>query len=214
MRTTDAKSSPQERAQEPFLTGDRILEAAVEVLRRYGPDKATVLDVARALGVSHGSVYRHFASKAALRETVVRRWLDATMPPLAAIANENGPATDRLKRWLDRLVATKRERASSDPELFTAYLTLAGEVDGVVRSHMQELREQLAHIVADGVEQGELASDDPLSTARDILNATVRFHNPVHAASWTDPERDAAYEGVWRLVLRGIAVPRPRPEER
>ena len=34
--------------------------AAEEVLRRYGPPKATVVDVARALGVSHGSVYRHF----------------------------------------------------------------------------------------------------------------------------------------------------------
>ncbi|GAB3955507.1 hypothetical protein GCM10027614_65040 [Micromonospora vulcania] len=57
------------------LSAGRILDAAEEVLRRYGPAKATVLDVARALGVSHGSVYRHFASKAALREAVAERWL-------------------------------------------------------------------------------------------------------------------------------------------
>src|SRR5260370_496301 len=51
------------------LTPDRILDAAEDVLRRYGPAKATVVDVARALGVSHRSVYRHFPSKAEIRQS-------------------------------------------------------------------------------------------------------------------------------------------------
>ncbi len=37
------------------LAPDRMLDAAEDVLRRYGPAKATVADVARALGVSHGN---------------------------------------------------------------------------------------------------------------------------------------------------------------
>ena len=52
------------------LTPERILEVTEDVLRRYGLAKATVVDVARALDVSHGSVYRHFPSKASLREAV------------------------------------------------------------------------------------------------------------------------------------------------
>ncbi|MFE1958065.1 TetR/AcrR family transcriptional regulator [Streptomyces sp. NPDC059479] len=67
------------------LTAERILEATEEVLRRYGPAKATVLDVARVLGVSHGSVYRHFRTKAALREAVTVRWLSRTEVALARI---------------------------------------------------------------------------------------------------------------------------------
>ena len=55
------------------LTSERILETAEDVLRRSGPAKATVVDVARALEVSHGSVYRHFPSKAALRDAVAER---------------------------------------------------------------------------------------------------------------------------------------------
>src|SRR6185503_7682618 len=46
------------------LTPERILEVTEDVLRRYGLAKATVVDVARALDVSHGSVYRHFPRKA------------------------------------------------------------------------------------------------------------------------------------------------------
>ena len=70
------------------LTRDRILATAEDVIRRFGPAKATVVDVARALGVSHTAVYKHVASKAELRDLVVGRWVEATMPPLRAIVAE------------------------------------------------------------------------------------------------------------------------------
>jgi hypothetical protein len=37
-------------------TPERILRAAEDVLRRSGPEKATVVDLARALGVAHAGV--------------------------------------------------------------------------------------------------------------------------------------------------------------
>jgi AcrR family transcriptional regulator len=64
------------------LTRDRVLATAEDVIRRFGPAKATVVDVARALGVSHAAVYRHVATKAEPRDLVVGRWVEATMPPL------------------------------------------------------------------------------------------------------------------------------------
>ena len=72
---------------EAVLTQERILETAEDVLRRFGPAKATVVDVARALDVSHGSVYRHFPSKAALRDAVAERWLARISEPLQAVAD-------------------------------------------------------------------------------------------------------------------------------
>lgn len=105
---------------------ERILEVAEDVLRRYGPAKANVVDVARALGVSDGSVYRHFPSKAALVDAVVGRWLQEVAEPLAVIAAEDGPAAERLVRWLDLLVASKRRRALEEPELFRLQRPMPG----------------------------------------------------------------------------------------
>jgi len=190
---------------EAALTSDRILEAAEDVLRRFGPGKATVVDVARALGVSHGSVYRHFPSKAALRDAVTERWLARVSAPLAAVAGEDGPAPERLRRWLDLLVSSKRRMAREDPELFATYNELARETREVVRAHVDALVAQLAGIVADGVERGELQAADPAAAGRAVFDATARFHNPVHAPEWSDPRIDAAVEGVWSLVLNGLA---------
>src|SRR5271168_5161432 len=105
------------------LTRDRILSTAEDVIRRFGPAKATVVDVARALGVSHAAVYRHVATKAELRDLVVGRWVETTMPALRAIAAPPGSAPRRLRRLVDTLIAIKRRRAADDPELFGAYLT-------------------------------------------------------------------------------------------
>jgi AcrR family transcriptional regulator len=195
------------------LTRERILEAAEDVLRRYGPAKANVVDVARALGVSHGSVYRHFSSKAALVDAVVGRWLEAVAVPLAEIADEDDPAPARLVRWLDGLVAAKRARATDEPELFATYVALTAEARDVVRAHVEELIGQLAKIVGDGVASSELAAPDPPVAARAIFQATSRFHNPVNAAEWSAPDIDADYAAVRDLLVTALIGPEAGPDQ-
>ena len=85
------------------LTRDRILAAAEDVVRRFGPAKATVVDVARALGVSHTAVYKHVSSKVELRDLVVGQWVEATMPPPRAIVAQPGPDPQRLRKLIDAL---------------------------------------------------------------------------------------------------------------
>ncbi len=191
------------------LTPERILEAAEDVLRRYGPAKANVVDVARALGVSHGSVYRHFPSKAALRDAVTERWLASISAPLAAVADEEGAAPERLQRWLDLLVHSKRRKALEEPELFATYVELAAGAREVVTAHVDTLVGQLRRIITDGIARGEFKIPDPSAAARAVFDATTRYHNPAHAAAWSEPDIDASYENVRALILAGFTPRRP-----
>jgi AcrR family transcriptional regulator len=188
------------------LTRDRILATAQDVIRRFGPDKATVVDVARALGVSHAAVYRHVATKAELRDLVVGQWVETTMPPLRAIAARRGPAPQRLRRLIDTLIAVKRRRAADDPELFAAYRTLAQDAQSVVTAHIDELVELTAMVIRSGVKEGTFRTLDPEAAGRAVLFATSRFHHPAHAPEWLDPAIDTAYNDVWRLLMNGLCV--------
>jgi AcrR family transcriptional regulator len=174
-------------AERAVLTREAILQAAEEVLRRYGPAKTNVVDVARALNVSHGSVYRHFPSKAALREAVAERFLDSVSAPLEEI--------DDAREWFDALIASKRARALQDPELFATYVALATESGDVVQRHVENLIGQLTAIVGDE------------RVARAMFHATARFHDPRHAATWGDPQIDEDFEGVWALLAQATARP-------
>jgi len=189
-----------------ILTPERILEAAEDVLRRYGPSKTTVVDVARALDVSHGSVYRHFASKAELRDAVAERWLARILPPLEAVVGEAGPAEERLRRWFDLLITTKHGRVLEDPELFATYIALASDAREVVQEHVDTLIDQISKIIEDGIRSGEFKSMDAKTTGRAVFDATVKFHKPVHASEWADPKIKDEFEGVWALIVAGLRV--------
>jgi AcrR family transcriptional regulator len=192
------------------LTPERILEVTEDVLRRYGLAKATVVDVARALDVSHGSVYRHFPSKASLRQAVAKRWLDRANAPLQKIAETTGPAPARLEKWLRTMFEIKYKKVSEDPEMFQTYLTLAREACEVVQAHKDRLVGQVADILSDGVKQGVFQVSDANIAARAVFDATTRYHHPAHCDDWSDPQTPARIDALLALLLRGLEAPKKR----
>jgi AcrR family transcriptional regulator len=192
------------------LTRERILAAAEDVIRRFGPAKATVVDVARALGVSHAAVYRHVATKAELRDLVVSRWVETIMPPLRAIAARTGSAPQRLRQLLDTMIAVKHRRAAEDPELFAAYLALAADAQSVVVAHVDEMNALAEMIIRSGVKEGTFRTIDPVAAGRALLLATSRFYHPAHAAEWADPALDTAFNDVWQLLMDGLCAAKRR----
>jgi AcrR family transcriptional regulator len=193
-----------------ILTPERILEATEDVLRRYGLAKATVVDVARALDVSHGSVYRHFPSKASLRQAVAKRWLDRANAPLQEIAEAAGPAPARLEKWLRTMFEIKYKKVCDDPEMFATYLALAQEACEAVKAHKERLVDQVAHILSDGVKQGAFQVADAKVSARAVFDATTRYHHPAHSDEWKDPQLAARIDALLALLLKGLEAPRKR----
>ncbi|MGL4288870.1 MAG: TetR/AcrR family transcriptional regulator, partial [Phreatobacter sp.] len=72
----------------------RLVAIAAEHIRRYGPERVTVVAVAREAGMSHANVYRFFPSKAGLVEAVVVAWSRSVEMALGDIANAPDPADD------------------------------------------------------------------------------------------------------------------------
>ncbi|MGO4787447.1 TetR family transcriptional regulator [Paenibacillus sp. 2KB_20] len=187
------------------LTKEAILDAAEQTLRRYGPDKTSVVDVAKALQVSHGSLYRHFPSKAALREAVTERWLQRIADPLQKIADgTEGSAADRLRLWMDTLIRAKRAYVLEDPEMFAMYTTVTLDAVKVIDTHVRLLIGQIAQIIDQGMFTGEFKPGQSESVAKAFFMATSLFHHPAHASQWTSKEIEADFDSVWALLLSGI----------
>lgn len=194
------------------LDAATVLAATEEVLRRHGPAKATVVDVARALGVSHAAVYRHFPSKNALREAVTRQWLGCARDELAEIAaDDHVPPAHRLGSWLHALHDSKYTAVKDDPELFSTFGALAAEHSSVAAEHVADLVGLLRDIVAAGVDNGDFAAVDPAETAAAIFDATCEFHHPAHAADWHRDDTHARLDRVVALLVTGLRGHPDRP---
>jgi AcrR family transcriptional regulator len=185
-------------------TRTRIIDAAEELLGRYGPAKTNVVDVARALGMSHANVYRHFASKAELQDAVVERWLERVSAPLEAIVEAPGPAAERLVRWVRTLAEIKRRKVLDDPERFAAFHAAVEQARGVVDGHLATLRRQMAAIIQSGQASGELRAGDPEATAQAVLDATIRFHHPELVRAAAARNLDAQLAALLAILIAGL----------
>jgi AcrR family transcriptional regulator len=182
----------------------RIMDAAETVLRRHGPARTTVVDVAREIGQSHASVYRYFASKSELIDALVERWLETVSAPLESIARGPGTAAERLRAWLLGLFRAKVRKVTEDPEHFATYHAIGQEAHEVVARHVAEIGGQVEAIVASGVNSGEFRVADPRRAASAILSATASFHHPALLAGRARPPTEQEAEDVIALVLAGL----------
>jgi AcrR family transcriptional regulator len=194
---------PSHEGRSPEMR-ERILKTAADLLRRHGPAKTTVVDVARALDMSHANVYRHFASKAELQDAVADRWLKAISEPLQAIVRSKAKASARLEQWVLTLATAKQRKVLDDPELFATYHAVAIEARDVAAAHVAELKDQVAAIIRDGVAQGEFKVADPDAAALAVLNATTRFHHPHHVKESAGRIDQAAIRTMLKLILAGL----------
>jgi AcrR family transcriptional regulator len=80
-RTSPRRAPTQKRAEE---TNRILLDATEIVLARHGYEAATTNRIARAAGVSIGTLYHYFPSKEALIEAVVHRMWQSELAVLDA----------------------------------------------------------------------------------------------------------------------------------
>ncbi|MGG4217091.1 TetR family transcriptional regulator [Paenibacillus jamilae] len=186
-----------------ILTKEQILIATEDTLRRFGVAKSSVTDVAKVLGVSHGTIYRHFKSKAELLEGVTEKWLDEKIiNPLTEICQDSSVlGTPHLKRYIQTLVELKQYYARDDEEMFEMYTRVTEQAADLIDQHITHIVDQLTDIIV----RGGITADQPTQLARTLFYATARFHHPAHAYEWKSPVIDQEFSEVWMLLEKGIS---------
>ena len=159
-----------------------LLDAALQVLSEQGLAGLTLRAVARRAGVSEAAPYHHFASKAALVESLVME----TLQQLAQALQEATQATEGTP--LDRLVAVgvayvcfALERRASFHILYRPELRDLSrpvpDADGIARSPIDRAGMVAYQVLLDAIvacqQVGEVVPGDPLPLA---LTAWATVH--------------------------------------
>ncbi|GKU25877.1 hypothetical protein CFB3_00690 [Clostridium folliculivorans] len=183
------------------LDKEIILNATEEVIRRFGPDKANITDVAKLLKVSHAAIYRYYNGKAALFNAVTDRWLAQLHAPSNDILKEDSPADAKLSKLLESFVEAKHRSAINDPEMFANYIKLAQSSMEVIEKSKEEGIKRIEEIIVQGITEGIFFSESPYKEARSVYLATSVF---IHPNSFEDSDRKQNIESVINLLIRGL----------
>ena len=192
---------PSRRAADPLAVNARLLAVATEHLRRFGPDRVTVIAIAAEMGRSHGGVYRYFPSRDALLDAVAGHWLRDVEAELARISDAPDPAYDKIEHLLTALANFQRDALAHEPNLFAVHLNATAAGRPVARRHRVRLRSLVERVVEKGIAAGTFRTRDRERAIAYNFDASYRFTHPLPIQQDADLPRDLVDARLGAVIL-------------
>ncbi|WP_225840507.1 ScbR family autoregulator-binding transcription factor [Streptomyces sp. NK08204] len=186
----------QERA---VRTREALIRAAAETFDQDGFPVAALTRISARAGVSSGALHFHFASKAALADSVE----ETAAVALRTLTSESfSPGLSHLQHLVD---ATHRlAQALREDVVLRVGFGLSGEATHACRTDLRACwRSWVETEVANSAAGGELRADvPPQRVSAAVLAATTGFEVlGARDAAWLSAE---AIGGFWRLLLPAL----------
>jgi alkylation response protein AidB-like acyl-CoA dehydrogenase/AcrR family transcriptional regulator len=191
-----------------------ILDAAADAFTQQSYDATTLDYIGDAIGVSKGSIYHHYRSKADLFVAVYRRAMEMNLDTVEPIARQSGiRAIDRLYRmaYAHSLQVMKH---LSYQRLAVQGLEahLMGRVTDEQRSELNDVislrdRYELLFVgaIKQSIDAGELPQQDPKLAVKPLfgaINHTTMWYQPRAGETAADRERIATHLATF--VISGL----------
>lgn len=173
-----AAPRPRRWERRPDERPRQILDAAFRVFGARGFHQATLDDVARQAGITKGTIYLYFPSKAALFTAMLKTRITAVIP-------STEPRSGRAESSLEaRLAAIGRDiyRFLSSPAYLTMFRTVVGEVaqfpevaSQVYREGVLAANRRFAAVIRAAIRSGEVREIDAILAARAFIGMFLIF---------------------------------------
>lgn len=171
------------------LTDEEILKTADALNWEKGFDKMRIIDIARALRVSHTAIYKHFENKEVIFEKLLRERYDVPL----RMKRLKGNASQKSCDFVLQLHAVNVQAYEKNPEHFESCARY-------FRSNLA-MHTRYLHIVAELMVR-EIGISEQI--AFDLLSLLQQFHSPLFLELWVEPTFEADFKRTWKLLKKGI----------
>ncbi|HEV2658967.1 MAG TPA: TetR/AcrR family transcriptional regulator [Ktedonobacteraceae bacterium] len=142
----------------------QIIHAAASVFARKGLASATITDIAAQAGISHGLLYRHFASKEEVFAAIVDQAADEAIRLAQTAQAQPGTAWERI-RWISERIFPGASLGRRPDYFFIVLYALTNEdVPASVREQAARqgkiIYDVMYQFIAEGQEAGDVVAGD------------------------------------------------------
>lgn len=184
---------------------DQIVTAATEHFSRYGYEKTTVSDLAKAIGFSKAYIYKFFESKQAIGEMICSNCLREIETEIRAAVDESDRPPEKLRRMFKSAVEASLRLFSRDRKLYEIAISAATERWQATTAYEQRIRTLLQDILQEGRQTGDFERKTPIDETSMAIYLVMRpYLNPLllqHSFDYTDE----APAQLSSLVLRSLS---------
>jgi AcrR family transcriptional regulator len=185
------------RVRRPAQGPGSLLEVAVGEFITRGYDATSMEHLSQAAGITKSSFYHHFSGKEALLRAALERALDG----LFAVLDEPGARTGSPVARLRHIVRGQVEVLVEELPYVTLLLRVRGNT-GTERWALERRRAfdaQIAALVREAVEAGEVRAVDPALAARllsGMVNSVAEWARADRSGTLPEDVTTAAFDGI------------------
>lgn len=189
-------------------TRDLIVESAYACFGKQGLQKATIVDIAKAAGVSRSTIYEYFADKAEIIEACAEHASERFYREMSAAMDRGSSLEEKLSQAAV-FVTRARHAIASEKYFDEDAVSLLLTKDAAVLLH--ECVDFFAPYLSAAKLTGEVRKDLDVEAAGEWFARILfsLFSTPSSTLNMDDP--DVVAEFVRAHVLRGFSGDRPRP---
>ncbi len=184
---------------------DQIVAAATEHFSRYGYEKTTVSDLARAIGFSKAYIYKFFESKQAIGEMICANCLREIEADVRAAVAETDLPPEKLRRMFKVFTEASLRLFFQDRKLYEIAASAATENWQSVLAYEERVQILLRDVLQEGRHSGDFERKTPLDeTAKAIYLVMRPYLNPL-LLQYSFDYTDVAPAQLSSLVLRSLS---------
>ncbi|MGF6368971.1 AcrR family transcriptional regulator [Paraburkholderia sp. RAU6.4a] len=184
---------------------DQIVVAATEHFSRYGYEKTTVLDLAKAVGFSKAYIYKFFESKQAIGEMICANCLHEIETEVRSAVAQTDLPPEKLRRMFNVFTEASLRLFFQDRKLYEIAASAATENWQAVLAYEARVQKLLQDVLQAGRQSGDFERKTPLDeTAMAIYLVLRPYLNPMLLQYSFDYTRVAPAQ-LSSLVLRSLS---------
>ncbi len=183
------------------LSTEIILDATVEIIRQKGPDKATISNVGKSLGVSHAAIYRYFESKSALWSAVTKRWLVENSMSVKQILKSQLDPNEKLYELLIAYSNANYKMEKKDPQMYAKYMEVAMQSKPVINEYVNDTISDIKLVILEGIEKDVFEVENVDECAYAIYLGQSIFLHPTH---FKITNRETSLTNVTKLQIKSL----------
>jgi AcrR family transcriptional regulator len=213
-----AASHPPRWHRRPDQRPDEILDAALRVFARRGLHKTSLEAIAKAAGVSKGTIYLYFKNKEELFVAAAQRVVPRPEEIHRVMHTAPTGNTD-LSRLLHQIARTAYRRFRT-PAYLAFFSMMAAETlrhpewgELYFRRVVLELNRRLADVFARAMQTGECRTVDPMLVARAFIGMFLMMalsQEHLGGKKYTPLSERTAIASLTDIFLHGLVAPAVR----
>ncbi|RLJ38114.1 TetR/AcrR family transcriptional regulator [Acidovorax sp. 106] len=184
---------------------EQIVSAAKEHFSRYGYEKTTVSDLAKAIGFSKAYIYKFFESKQVIGEMICSNCLMEMETEIRQTVADAEHPPEKLRRLFKAIVTTTLRLFSEDRKLYEIATSASSERWQAAIAYEKRIYQLLLDILEAGRQSGDFERKTPLDEAGAAIFLIMRpYFNPLLLQHSLEQAEQAPAQ-LSSLVLRSLS---------